>query len=139
VLTRTAGIVQRGRDGEHQTGLRAGVGGAAQFSFFQVRRRVFRGNAFAGAGRAEARRPGREAGRRARGAVHERETGDGFVRHPIQATVEEAAHLRDVAEEGESPATPVIVVSTSTQRDVVKESAVCYSTRHRAAACRRRT
>jgi hypothetical protein len=36
---------------------------------------------------------------------------DGFVRHPIHATVEEAAHLRDVAEEGESPAAPVIVVA----------------------------
>jgi hypothetical protein len=34
-----------------------------------------------------------------------------LVRHPIHATVEEAAHLRDVAENGESPATPVIVVA----------------------------
>jgi len=46
---------------------------------------------------------------------HERSTNaegrDGFVRHPIHATVEEAAHLRDVAEEGKSPATPVIVVA----------------------------
>jgi hypothetical protein len=39
------------------------------------------------------------------------ERRDGFVRHPIHATVEEAAHLRDVAEDGESPATPVIVVA----------------------------
>ena len=46
---------------------------------------------------------------------HERSTNaersDGFVRHPIHATVEEAAHLRHVAEEGESPATPAIVVA----------------------------
>jgi hypothetical protein len=39
------------------------------------------------------------------------ERRDGFVLHPIHATVEEAAHLRDVAEEGKSPATPVIVVA----------------------------
>ncbi len=36
---------------------------------------------------------------------------DGFVRHPIHATVEEASHLREVAQKGESPATPVIVVA----------------------------
>jgi hypothetical protein len=45
---------------------------------------------------------------------HERSTNterrDGFA-HPIHATVAETAHLRDVAEEGESPATPVIVVA----------------------------
>jgi len=50
------------------------------------------------------------------GVVHqERSTNverrDDFVRHPIHATVEEAAHLREVAEQGESPATPVIVVA----------------------------
>jgi hypothetical protein len=50
------------------------------------------------------------------GVVHQERSanvkrGDGFVRHPIHATVEEAAHLREVAEEGESPATPVIVVA----------------------------
>jgi hypothetical protein len=50
------------------------------------------------------------------GVVHQEQSknvkrGDGFVRHPIHATVEEAAHLREVAEEGESPATPVIVVA----------------------------
>jgi hypothetical protein len=39
------------------------------------------------------------------------ERPDGFVRHPIHATVDEAAHLRDVAEEGESPATLFIVVA----------------------------
>jgi hypothetical protein len=32
-----------------------------------------------------------------------------FSRHPIHATVEEAEHLREVADEGESPATPAIV------------------------------
>jgi hypothetical protein len=32
-----------------------------------------------------------------------------FVRHPIHATEHEAAHLRDVAEEGVSPATPAIL------------------------------
>jgi hypothetical protein len=31
-------------------------------------------------------------------------------RHPIHAVEEEAEHLRDVAEEGESPRTPAIVV-----------------------------
>jgi hypothetical protein len=30
---------------------------------------------------------------------------ENFVHHPIHATVEEAAHLREVAEEGESAAT----------------------------------
>jgi hypothetical protein len=48
------------------------------------------------------------------GIVHKERSTDverDFVRHPIHATVEEAAHLRDVAEEGESPATPVIVVA----------------------------
>jgi hypothetical protein len=33
-----------------------------------------------------------------------------FVRHPIHATVEEAAHLRQVAAKGESTATPAILV-----------------------------
>lgn len=37
-------------------------------------------------------------------AQHER-----FARHPIHATVEEAEHLREVADAGESPATPAIV------------------------------
>ena len=34
-----------------------------------------------------------------------------FVRHPIHATEHEAAHLRDVAEEGSSPATPAILAA----------------------------
>jgi hypothetical protein len=34
---------------------------------------------------------------------------ESFVHHPIHATVEEAEHLREVAEEGESPATPAII------------------------------
>jgi hypothetical protein len=35
---------------------------------------------------------------------------EGRVHHPIHETVEEAAHLRRVADEGKSPATPAIVV-----------------------------
>jgi hypothetical protein len=35
---------------------------------------------------------------------------ESFARHPIHATEEEAAHLRQVADEGESPRTPAIVV-----------------------------
>jgi hypothetical protein len=34
---------------------------------------------------------------------------ESFRHHPIHATVEEAAHLRKVADEGKSPATPAIV------------------------------
>jgi hypothetical protein len=34
---------------------------------------------------------------------------ESFSRHPVHATVEEAEHLREVADEGESPATPAIV------------------------------
>lgn len=34
---------------------------------------------------------------------------ESFFRHPIRPTMEEAAHLRDVAENGESAATPAIV------------------------------
>jgi hypothetical protein len=34
---------------------------------------------------------------------------ESFIRHAIRPTVEEAAHLRDVADEGESAATPAIV------------------------------
>lgn len=32
-----------------------------------------------------------------------------FIRHPIRATVHEAAHLRQIADEGASPATPAIL------------------------------
>jgi hypothetical protein len=35
---------------------------------------------------------------------------DCFARHPIRATEQEAAHVREIAEEGESPATPAILV-----------------------------
>jgi hypothetical protein len=35
---------------------------------------------------------------------------EGFVRHAIHATVDEAAHVRQVADEGESAATPLILV-----------------------------
>jgi hypothetical protein len=34
-----------------------------------------------------------------------------FVRHPLVATVYEAAHLRQIAAEGTSPATPAIMVA----------------------------
>lgn len=37
---------------------------------------------------------------------------ESLIRHPIRATVEEAAHLRELADEGESPATPAIVAGT---------------------------
>jgi hypothetical protein len=36
---------------------------------------------------------------------------ESLARHPIRATVEEAEHLRDVGEEGKSPATPAIVAA----------------------------
>jgi hypothetical protein len=35
---------------------------------------------------------------------------ESLARHPIRATEQEAAHVREVAEEGESPATPAILV-----------------------------
>lgn len=34
---------------------------------------------------------------------------ESLVRHPIRASVEEAAHLREVVDEGESPLTPAIL------------------------------
>jgi len=34
---------------------------------------------------------------------------ESFVRHPIRATVEEAAHAREVVDEGKSPATPAFI------------------------------
>jgi capsular polysaccharide biosynthesis protein len=33
-----------------------------------------------------------------------------FARHPIQATEQEAAHVREVVDAGESPSTPAILV-----------------------------
>jgi hypothetical protein len=36
---------------------------------------------------------------------------ESLVRHPIRTVVHEAAHLRTIAEEGESPATPAILVA----------------------------
>jgi hypothetical protein len=37
--------------------------------------------------------------------------GESLVRHPIHTIAHEAAHLRTIAEEGESPATPAILVA----------------------------
>jgi hypothetical protein len=34
---------------------------------------------------------------------------ESFVRHPIRSTVEEAAHVREVVDEGTSPATPALI------------------------------
>lgn len=34
---------------------------------------------------------------------------ESVVRHPIRATVHEAAHMREIADEGDSPATPVLL------------------------------
>ena len=34
---------------------------------------------------------------------------DGFVRHPIRTAVHEAEHLHELADEGESAATPAIL------------------------------
>ena len=34
---------------------------------------------------------------------------EAFVRHPIAATVHEASHLREIADEGESASTPAIL------------------------------
>jgi len=49
------------------------------------------------------------------GDMHER-AGDesrheSFVHHPIHATVHEAAHVREIADEGASPATPLILMA----------------------------
>jgi len=41
------------------------------------------------------------------GSQHER-----FVRHPIHAAAHEAEHMRQIADEGASPATPAILVVT---------------------------
>jgi hypothetical protein len=35
---------------------------------------------------------------------------ESFARHPVRATEQEAAHVRDIAKEGESPATPAVLV-----------------------------
>jgi hypothetical protein len=36
---------------------------------------------------------------------------ESFVRHPIHATVHEAEHVRETADEGDSPVTPVILAA----------------------------
>jgi hypothetical protein len=36
---------------------------------------------------------------------------ESFVRHPIHATVHEAEHVREIADEGDSPVTPVILAA----------------------------
>jgi hypothetical protein len=36
---------------------------------------------------------------------------ESFVRHPIHATVHEAEHAREIADEGASPATPLILAA----------------------------
>jgi hypothetical protein len=36
---------------------------------------------------------------------------ESFVRHPIHATVHEAEHAREIADQGASPATPLIVMA----------------------------
>jgi hypothetical protein len=38
--------------------------------------------------------------------------GDGPLRHPIHAAEREIEHLHDIASEGESPATPAILIGT---------------------------
>ena len=42
--------------------------------------------------------------------VPDRSRHESLVRHPLQATVGEVAHLHEIVDEGESPATPAIVV-----------------------------
>jgi hypothetical protein len=52
---------------------------------------------------------------------------ESFTHHPIYATLEEAGHLREVADGGESPATPAIiagVVSRSSSRS--RRSSFCW-------------
>lgn len=48
------------------------------------------------------------------GVQHDQPTNaprhESFVRHPIHATVVEAAHVRQVADKGESPATPAVLI-----------------------------
>jgi hypothetical protein len=39
-------------------------------------------------------------------------TADDFVHHPLRAAAHEAAHLREVADKGESPKTPAIIAAT---------------------------
>jgi cation transport ATPase len=36
---------------------------------------------------------------------------EAFVHHPVRAAAHEAAHLREIADKGESPATPAIVAA----------------------------
>jgi hypothetical protein len=38
---------------------------------------------------------------------------EALVRHPIAATVREASHLREIADEGESAATPAILAGAA--------------------------
>jgi hypothetical protein len=35
---------------------------------------------------------------------------ESFARHPVRATEQEAAHVREIVNEGESPATPALLV-----------------------------
>lgn len=48
------------------------------------------------------------------GVHHDQPNGvqrhEAFVRHPIAATEHEASHLREIADEGESAATPAILM-----------------------------
>jgi hypothetical protein len=44
---------------------------------------------------------------------HQSTRHESFLRHPIGATVHEADHLREIADEGESPATPVILAGAA--------------------------
>lgn len=62
-----------------------------------------------GVGREDVSGPRRDRGRVQNDQPASTPQHESFARHPIHETVEEAAHLREVAEEGESPATPAII------------------------------
>ena len=55
------------------------------------------------------------AGRNGGDVQHDPDTDvprhENFVHHPIHATVHEAAHVREIADEGASPATPLILMA----------------------------
>jgi hypothetical protein len=44
---------------------------------------------------------------------HQSTRRESFLQHPIGATVHQADHLREIADEDESPATPVILAGAA--------------------------
>jgi hypothetical protein len=63
------------------------------------------------ADRADASAAGRNRGDMQHGHAGDESPHESFVHHPIHATVHEAEHAREIADAGESAATPVILAA----------------------------